>query len=54
MTTLNIPIDEKVEKEAEELFLKIRPSVTYFHSSKYISDLANGNLCVAVGYSGDI
>ncbi|MOA08446.1 Putrescine-binding periplasmic protein precursor [compost metagenome] len=28
--------------------------MTYFHSSKYISDLANGNICVAVGYSGDI
>ncbi|WP_397448583.1 polyamine ABC transporter substrate-binding protein [Pseudomonas sp. NA-150] len=40
--------------EAEALFMKIRPSVAYFHSSKYISDLANGNLCVAVGYSGDI
>ena len=41
-------------KKAEELFLSIRPYVTYFHSSKYISDLANGNLCVAVGYSGDL
>ncbi|CDM38879.1 polyamine ABC transporter substrate-binding protein [Ectopseudomonas oleovorans] len=41
-------------KKAEELFLSIRPSVTYFHSSKYISDLANGNICVAIGYSGDI
>jgi putrescine transport system substrate-binding protein len=41
-------------KQAEELFLKIRPSIGYFHSSKYISDLANGNICVAVGYSGDI
>ncbi|SEI75571.1 putrescine transport system substrate-binding protein [Azotobacter beijerinckii] len=41
-------------KKAEELFLKIRPSVAYFHSSKYISDLANGDTCVAVGYSGDI
>nr|WP_325169922.1 polyamine ABC transporter substrate-binding protein [Pseudomonas sp. Au-Pse12] len=40
--------------EAEALFMKIRPSVTYFHSSKYISDLANGNICVAVGYSGDV
>ena len=26
----------------------------YFHSSKYIGDLANGNICVAVGFSGDI
>ena len=41
-------------KAAEDLFLKIRPSITYFHSSKYISDLANGNICVAVGYSGDL
>jgi len=41
-------------KAAEDLFMKIRPSVTYFHSSKYISDLANGNICVAVGYSGDL
>lgn len=41
-------------KKAEELFLAIRPYVTYFHSSKYIGDLANGNICVAVGYSGDL
>jgi putrescine transport system substrate-binding protein len=41
-------------KKAEDLFLKIRPSIAYFHSSKYISDLANGNICVAVGYSGDM
>ncbi|MBP8202371.1 MAG: polyamine ABC transporter substrate-binding protein [Pseudomonas sp.] len=46
--------DSKELKEAEALFLKIRPSINYFHSSKYISDLANGNLCVTVGYSGDI
>jgi putrescine transport system substrate-binding protein len=46
--------DPKQLKEAGALFLKIRPNITYFHSSKYISDLANGNLCVAVGYSGDI
>ncbi len=41
-------------KKAEDLYLKIRPSIAYFHSSKYISDLANGNICVAVGYSGDV
>lgn len=34
--------------------MQIRPNVGYFHSSKYISDLANGNVCVAIGYSGDI
>ncbi|CDF86902.1 polyamine ABC transporter substrate-binding protein [Pseudomonas sp. QL9] len=46
--------DPKEIKAAEDLFLKIRPYITYFHSSKYISDLANGNICVAIGYSGDI
>ena len=46
--------DKKQLAEAEALFLKVRPSIAYFHSSKYISDLANGNICVAVGYSGDL
>ncbi|MGB1270851.1 MAG: extracellular solute-binding protein [Endozoicomonas sp.] len=40
--------------KAEELLQKIRPSITYFHSSKFITDLANGDICVAVGWSGDI
>ncbi|WP_109513894.1 polyamine ABC transporter substrate-binding protein [Pseudomonas ovata] len=46
--------DKKQLAEAEALWLKIRPSIAYFHSSKYISDLANGNICVAIGYSGDL
>ncbi|MFV1941696.1 MULTISPECIES: polyamine ABC transporter substrate-binding protein [Pseudomonas] len=46
--------DTQELKAAQDLFMQIRPSITYFHSSKYISDLANGNVCVAVGYSGDI
>lgn len=41
-------------KKAEALLMKVRPYVSYFHSSKYTSDLANGNICVAVGFSGDI
>ncbi|GAB2578029.1 polyamine ABC transporter substrate-binding protein [Nitrincola alkalisediminis] len=32
----------------------VQPHITYFHSSRYISDLANGDICVAAGYSGDI
>lgn len=32
--------------------IKIRPYITYFHSSKYMADIANGDICVAVGYSG--
>ncbi|WP_043309692.1 polyamine ABC transporter substrate-binding protein [Pseudomonas sp. ML96] len=38
--------------KAEQLLSKIRPHVRYFHSSKYMSDIANGEICVAVGYSG--
>ncbi len=41
-------------KEAFDLVSKIRPSIRYFHSSQYINDLANGDLCVAHGYSGDV
>ncbi|HZX16366.1 MAG TPA: polyamine ABC transporter substrate-binding protein [Pseudomonas sp.] len=40
--------------KAEAKLLAVRPYVTYFHSSKYIGDLANGDICVAVGFSGDI
>ena len=38
----------------EELFAAVRPYIRYFHSSQYISDLANGEICLAVGYSGDV
>ncbi|MBT8767790.1 polyamine ABC transporter substrate-binding protein [Metapseudomonas boanensis] len=41
-------------KKAEAKLMEIRPYVTYFHSSKYIGDLANGDICVAAGFSGDI
>jgi putrescine transport system substrate-binding protein len=40
--------------EAFDLVGKVRPHIRYFHSSQYISDLANGDSCVAHGYSGDI
>jgi putrescine transport system substrate-binding protein len=32
----------------------IRPYVTLFSSSGYINDMANGSICVALGWSGDI
>lgn len=40
--------------KAEELMLSIRPNVKKFHSSEYINGLANGDICVAVGFSGDM
>ncbi len=47
----NAPDD--IEK-AEELLKTIRPHVRKFHSSEYINALANGDICLAVGWSGDI
>jgi putrescine transport system substrate-binding protein len=39
---------------ATDLLLKVRPYVRKFHSSAYIDALANGDICVAIGYSGDV
>lgn len=39
---------------ATQLLQTVRPYIRYFHSSQYINDLANGDLCLAHGYSGDI
>jgi putrescine transport system substrate-binding protein len=39
---------------AEEALLKVRPFIRTIHSSQYIEDLANGEVCIAVGYSGDV
>ena len=41
-------------RKAEALLRQMRENVAYFHSSKYVGDLANGDICVAVGFSGDI
>ncbi len=39
---------------ATALLAKARPYVRKFHSSEYIDALANGDICVAIGYSGDV
>lgn len=39
---------------AEATLMKIRPYIANINSSGYIEGLANGDLCVAVGYNGDI
>ncbi|NKJ05301.1 polyamine ABC transporter substrate-binding protein [Rhizobium lusitanum] len=41
-------------KKAEALLTSIRPFVRKFHSSEYINALANGDICIAFGYSGDV
>lgn len=41
-------------EEAGKLLASVKPYVQKFHSSEYINALANGDICIAVGYSGDI
>jgi putrescine transport system substrate-binding protein len=41
-------------KLAEEVLVSIRPYIRMIHSSQYIDALANGEICIAVGWSGDI
>jgi putrescine transport system substrate-binding protein len=36
------------------LLKAVRPHITLFSSSGYINDMANGSICVALGWSGDI
>lgn len=40
--------------KAEEALMKIRPYIRKFHSSEYINALANGDICIAIGWSGDV
>ena len=47
------PSADDIQK-AEDLLLKVRPFIRKFHSSEYINGLANGDICVAVGFSGDV
>ncbi|MDH2435469.1 polyamine ABC transporter substrate-binding protein [Pokkaliibacter sp. MBI-7] len=41
-------------KKAVELMQGVRPYIRYFDSSKYGMDLANGDICLAVGWSGGV
>ena len=41
-------------KAAEKVLMAIRPYIRLINSSKYIEDLANGEICLALGWSGDV
>jgi putrescine transport system substrate-binding protein len=41
-------------KAAEQALHGMRPYVRYVDSSRYIDNLANGDICLAMGWSGDI
>jgi putrescine transport system substrate-binding protein len=46
--------DEKDLQKAADLVMKVRPNVRKFHSSEYLNALASGEICLVVGWSGDI
>jgi putrescine transport system substrate-binding protein len=46
--------DPKELERAGELLMEIRPLVRKFHSSEYLNALAGGEICLVVGWSGDI
>ena len=46
--------DQAEIQKAADLLMSVRPNVRKFHSSEYINALANGDICIAVGWSGDI
>jgi putrescine transport system substrate-binding protein len=41
-------------KAAEQALHAIRPYIRYVDSSRYIDNLANGDICLAMGWSGDV
>jgi putrescine transport system substrate-binding protein len=41
-------------EKAAELLTRIRPFVRKFHSSEYLNALASGEICLVLGYSGDV
>lgn len=41
-------------QKAQQLLKQLRPNIKYFHSSRFMTDLASGDICVAVGYSGGL
>ena len=50
------PNSESIEdlKSAELVLLPIRPYLRYVDSTRYFADLANGDICLALGWSGDV
>jgi putrescine transport system substrate-binding protein len=41
-------------EQAAELVTKVRPYVRKFHNSEYLNALATGEICLVVGWSGDV
>jgi putrescine transport system substrate-binding protein len=41
-------------EQAADLLTKVRPYVRKFHSSEYLNALATGDICLVLGFSGDV
>jgi len=41
-------------EKAGALLLQLRPNIQKFHSSEYLNALANGEICLVIGWSGDV
>jgi putrescine transport system substrate-binding protein len=57
LTYLGLKPDSKDEadlQKAGDLLAAVTPYVQKFNSSEYINALANGDICIAIGYSGDV
>jgi putrescine transport system substrate-binding protein len=57
MNYLGKPGDSKKKEDLEaggDVYMKIRPYVRTFNASAYIDDLANGDICITIGWSGDV
>ena len=39
---------------AEQVLMAIRPNIRYVQAEQYLDDLANGEICLALGWSGDV
>ena len=46
--------DPDVIAKVEPVLMAVRPYIQKFHSSEYINELANGDICVAMGWAGDV
>src|SRR5574344_611368 len=44
----------KLRERTDEFYYTQIDNVTYFHSSQNINDLANGDICITLGWSGDL
>lgn len=57
LSYLGLPPNSKNPEDyrrAEALLLKVRPYIRYFDSSKFTTDLANGDICAVVGWGGSV